>query len=382
MVRNKLLLLLMLCFIIITQSCVHGDLDDCPPMVNYAVAFNFTHHMYGGDRFYDDAKKVNLYVFREQVLVHMDTTILSPYEPNFNVSLDLPMGKYEIIAWGNVRGNEHLTITPESFQKGVTTLQEARLTLKRNADMLCEADLEKILFGDLTAEIPLYASRIDTIPLISITNNIRVVLHWDHTDAIREPSGRYLDYDQVAVTLRGSNAVYNFYDTLVPVNNNVIYGPYDVDLTGAKLRTDVWNQVARIYYYPDQIDKITDSCVYDFKVLRLFPGNELLLNVIQTTTIQETINLLAPLGSANRNNVTFGEDIVGGQTADKGFSYFHRNQGSITLESMQSAFDKYDNYRIDVILKYNKYANTYISIMEVKIQHWHNVNIDVPVGPI
>jgi len=46
--------------------------------------------------------------------------------------------------------------------------------------------------------------------------------------------------------------------------------------------------------------------------------------------------------------------------------------------TLQSTFDRYDNYRVDVYLKYSKIANTYFSLTDVRIQDWHKVVIDVP----
>lgn len=380
MVRNKWLLLLVFCTVALTQSCVHGDLDDCPPMVNYAVAFKFTHHTYNGDRVHDDLKRIDLFVFDEDNLVYTTTTKRGPNDSNFLIPLDLPMGKYHILAWGNVLENGDVTITPEKFQKGVTKLQDARLTLQRSVNGLCEADLEKIFYGDTIVEIPLYVSRTDTIPLINNTNNIRVVLHWDHTGAPLQPSGQYYNYNDVFVCLRGSNAVYNFYDK--PVTNFVQYDPYAIDRTGQTLRTDTREHTVRFYYFPE-VEQVntTDSCVYDFKVLRLFPDNqnELRLHVLQASSV-DFANLLAPVGSPSRKDDSFGKDIIGSNTGNDGFSNYFRDIVRIpaNLPAMQSAFDRYENYRIDICLKYSKLDNTYFTLLEVKLQDWHKVEIDVP----
>jgi len=379
MVRNKLFLLLVLCLIVFAQSCIHGDLDDCPPMVNYAVAFKFTHHMYNGDRFYDDVKKINLFVFDDDNLVYTTTYAVGPYEENFNIPLDLPMGKYHIIAWENVLDNGPLAFSPsiENFRKGVTTLQEARLALQLEANNVSSYNLEKILYGDTIVDIPLYVSRIDTIPLINDTHNIRVVLHWDHTDTPLSYGQSYADfYDEIDVYLLGHNAVYFFDDT--PAPNDVNYAPYAIDRTGDILRTSTWDNAMRIYYYPDTIEADMDSIVFDFKVLRLVPTNPLVMTIIQHSTV-DTVNLLAPIGSPERKDKTYGIDIVGSLTDGKGFSKYQRdNLNVIDAFTLQSTFDKYDNYRVDVTLKYNKIANTYFTVTDVRIQDWHNIVIDVP----
>ena len=372
MVRKKMFLLFVLCLIAFAQSsCIHGDLDDCPPMVQYAVAFEYTHHMYSGDRFYDDVKKINLYVFDDDNLVYTTTTELSPFESNFTVPLDLPMGKYNIITWGNVLDNSPVSITPANFQKGVTTLQEARLTLQRDINNNSSHELEKIFFGDTIVEIPLYVSRVDTVPLINDTHNIRVVLHWDHTDAVPLSYGQYIDYHEIDVTLHGHNAVYFFND--MPAPNDVNYHPYAIDRTGEILRTNIWEHTLRINYYPDDLEAEMDSTVFDFKVLRLVPGNELRMTVLQNSTVSGPENLLGILGSPQRKDPSYGIDIVGSFTDGNGFSKYKRENLNVPDPIMlQSSFDRYENYRVDVYLKYHPVANTYYSLMEVKIQDWHS----------
>ena len=379
MVRSKLLLLLPFVCIMVLQGCVHGDLDDCPPMVNYAVAFQFTHHMYNADRFYDDVKKINLYVFDENNFFYTTTTDVGPYEQNFNVPLELPMGKYHIIAWGNVLDSGHVSIAPSTFQKGITRLQDARLILEREANNSTHFDLEKIFYGDAIVDVPMYLSRIDTIPLINNTHNVRVVLHWDHTGNSRSYTGGFVEYEDINVNLHGSNAVYFFNDRDIPATDPVTYDPYFIDTTGNILRTNILDHELNIYYYPN-VDSIStmDSTVYDFKVLRLCPDNLLKLTIIQTSPVGGFENLFAPIGSAMRRDIDYGADIVGSSSGNAGFAELMRLQLNVmTGEEMQSTFDRYENYRVNVLLKYSPLANTYFATTSIKIQDWHTSEDDI-----
>jgi hypothetical protein len=345
-------------------------------MVNYAVAFQYTLHTGKTDRFYNDVKKINLYVFDEYNLVYTTTTEMSPYEANFNIPLDLPMGNYHIIAWGNVLEDQPFLITPDEFVKGETTLEEARLVLQREADNLSQSELEKLFYGEIDAEIPLYVDRTDTIPLMNNTNNVRVVLHWDHSGVVNPTEDR-VDYDEVIVRLRGSNARYNFRNGFEP--NTVVYAPYRTDTTAAILAEDNASDWLTIYYWPDEIHAISDSTVYDFKVLRLVVDNELKLTVLRKKSIMEAENLFAPAGSPARTDPEFGVNIVGNSSGNEGFTKRFRESMSLTTgPAQQNAFDKYENYRIDVYFRFDKLANTYISVVEVKIEDWHVTEIDVP----
>lgn len=341
MVRSKLFILSIVSLMFFAQSCVHGDLDDCPPMVRYAVAFGYTNHTGKTDRFYDDVKKINLYVFDANNLIYTTTTELSPYETNFNIPLDdLPMGNYHIIAWGNVLDGQPFSVTPDEFVKGETTLAEARLILQREAENLSQEELEKLFYGELpNVEIPLYVSQIDTMLLTNNTNRVRVVLHWDHTGEIRETEDQ-IDYDEVRVYTTASNAVYNFSNQFTGTNN-VLYKPYQYFYTGSILETDKRDHELMISYYTKgAIEEITNTCVYDFTILRMMPNSP----------VQLIVERKKPAVNDPYNLATV--DII------DGFITLFDSEG---FSNKQHTFDKYENYRVDFYFSYDKLMNTYVS---------------------
>ncbi len=348
MKRHKLLIFPIFCLIFfILQSCVHGDLDDCPPMVRYAVAFQYTNtnRTKALDRFYDDVKKINLYVFDENNLIYTTTTKISPYESNFNIPLDLPMGKYHIIAWGNVLDDANFTITPEDFVIGQTSLDDVRLTLNRIANQFSTTasaeELDKLFYGEIDTEIPLYISRIDTIGLINNTNNVRIVLHWDHSGELKETDEK-IDYDEVRVRLNGSNAIYGFGNNLVGTDN-VVYMPWSYYYTDSILNVDK-DKWLTMYYYSNAVSEVTNSCVYDFSILRMVAGSPIYLTVERKKpVVPDPVNLLS-------------DQIDVMQT----FTIFFDNQ-SVPAAQRQNMFDKNEYYRIDLYFTYDFLANTYVS---------------------
>ena len=341
MIRCKFLLLSMLCSLFFMQSCVHGDLDDCPPMVRYAVAFDYTNHTGSKDRFYDDVKKINLYVFDESGLIYTTVTELSPYETNFNIPLDLPMGNYDIIAWGNVLDNGDFNF-PKAITKG-TSFNETRLFLQRQANNMIDEELEKLFFGVLNrVEIPLYVSRIDTMSIINNTNNVRVVIHWDHTGELRATEN-VINYNEVIVRLKASNAEYGFDNRFVSTDN-VVYYPWESFYSDSIL--NVGNKVwETMYYYSDNFSKVTNSCVYDFSILRMALGSPITLTVERKKpAVTDPYNLLVD-GSI---------DVI--QTFT---TYFDTK--NIAVSQMQNMFDKNEYYRIDIFLTYDELMDTYVS---------------------
>ena len=384
MVRHKLFILPILCLMFFAQSCVHGDLDDCPPMVNYAVAFKYTNHMDKTDRFYDDVKKINLYVFDENNLIYTTTTDLGPHKENFNVPLDLPMGNYHIIAWGNVLDSQPFSVTSydgddeNAFIKGKTTIEEARLILQRNADNLSQTELEKLFYGELDVEVPLYISRVDTMPLMNNTNHVRVVLHWDHTGAVKTAE-KIVDYDEVIVRLTGNNAVYDFDNEFI--SNKVVYAPYAIDNTGAILNTERKSNWLNIYYYPDSIKEVSDSTVYDFKILRMVVDHEMKLTVLRKKPALDAENLFISPDAPNRYDTDYGLDIIGNSAGTLGFTKAMLARTDLGIsgsdplivkeEKMQRVFDRYENYRVDVYFRFDELANTYISTVVISVEDWH-----------
>ena len=352
--RFKYLLLSMLCLFLITQSCIHGDLDDCPPMVTFAVAFEYTNHTGTKDRFYDDVKRIDLYVFDENGLVYTIETERSPFDTNFTIPLEnIPMGNYDIIAWGNIMDNGAFDF-PMKIEKGMS-FNETRLYLQREANNLSDENLEKLFFGILRdVEIPLYVSRTDTMPLINNTNNVRVVLHWDHTGEVEDTSG-IIDYDLVHVGLSASNAEYGFNNNFTSADN-VVYRQWAYYSSDSILNADN-REWLKMYYFPDGVDNVTASTVYDFSILRMALGSPIYL-----TVEREGFNM------PENTNLLFGQQIDLMQT----FTTYFDNKGVSALER-QNMFDKNEYYRIDIYLIYNRELKTYVT-GEINMKPWNKVD--------
>jgi hypothetical protein len=348
MARYIFSLLSMLCLLILVPSCVQGDMDDCPPMVSYAVAFRYTEHTKDYDRFYDDVKKINLFVFDENNLIYMTTWDVSPYEENYNIPLEkLPMGRYHIIAWGNVLENGNFTLDPDekNFVIGETSLDDVRLMLNRSANQFStvasDKELDMLFYGELDAEIPMYVSRIDTINLINNTNKVRVVLHWDHSGELRETS-EIIDYDEVRVQLGASNAVYGFSNNFIGTDN-VVYMPTACYYTDSILETDN-NEWITMYSESNSVSEITNSCVYDFSILRMAIGSPISLTVQRKkSAIPNPYNLLSD-----------SYDLI------QAFTVYFDDQG-VPESQRQKMFDKHEYYRIDLYFTYDFLMNTYVS---------------------
>ena len=207
---------LLLCsMMFVMQSCVTNNLDDCPDAIRYAIAFKYTLHTEDSDRningeydrFYKDVDKMFIYVFDEQtkLCVYSDTaTLRSPFENDFIYPIPLSVGKYNIITWGWGRnqGNQSLNISTAiipTVVPNVTSIDDARLQLEKS---VINGQLEKIFYSEKrNVEIGAFMSRIDTLPLMNITNMVRVVIS-DLTTASMQ--------DDTSISIEGDDGAYLF----------------------------------------------------------------------------------------------------------------------------------------------------------------------------
>ena len=211
---KKISLILCGMLIMLQQGCVTNTLDDCPDSVRYAISFNYTLHtetsnrpLNGGyDRFYDDVDKMFVYVFDATTskCVFVDTVKLSaPFKEDYTYPIPLNVGEYDIIAWGRGRtpgdAVKVSTAIVPSIIPGTTTIDEARLKIDEN---ICNGQLERIFYSEMKdVKIPAFVSRVDTMPLMNITNQIRVIISDARTTKMQ---------DDLDISIVSNDGAYSF----------------------------------------------------------------------------------------------------------------------------------------------------------------------------
>lgn len=272
--------------LMLIQSCVHGNLDECPPSIRYAMSFEYTNNTDGIDRFYEDVKKVNLFIFDKNGKFISTKEVVGPFEQNFNIPLDLPQGSYKIITWGNALEGDH-TIIPTNFVEGVTTIDQARIELNLAADRMSDDELEKLFYGEKNVTIAPFTSKVDTISLDNNTNKVRIVLY--DIGAIAPGI--------ISMRIVGNNADYDFHNNPI---GNVTYLPYETFNDGQILDTDTWFTKLK-----DLPTSANVAQVADFSMLRLMENQNFKLEITldngtkELIYVDDIIRLLKEAGKKN-----------------------------------------------------------------------------------
>lgn len=103
---------LMISLLLLLAGCTRENLDNCS--ADLRLKFTFTLHLNGDNRFGPDVQLVKVYFFDESgMLAHIQQGQGTILTNNYVMNVQLPPGKYTIIAWGG--SNEDFT---NSFHEG------------------------------------------------------------------------------------------------------------------------------------------------------------------------------------------------------------------------------------------------------------------------
>ena len=315
MERYKKIGLLLCGMVLMMQSCVTNNLDDCPDSIRYALSFIYTLHTedsdrtidgdYAGfDRFYKDVDKLFIYVFDATtgICVYADTAkLLSPFSNDFTYSLPLNVGRYNIITWGwgRSQGDKTLDISTAIIPiviPGATSINNAKLQLEKAT---IEGKLENIFYSELkNVEINAFMSRVDTMPLMNITNTIRIVI----PDALSAAM-----QDAISISIVGDDGAYYFNSTnrssdydngdyfrtgfnapnILSSSGNVVYSPFNKYRTDSILRADPIQLV-----HPHTGTGRDSMLIVEISTLRLLQDNDNMNIVIKWNGKTITLPLL------------------------------------------------------------------------------------------
>jgi hypothetical protein len=298
-------LLLCINFVLMMQGCVGSGLDECPDAIRYSLAFKYTLHTDDYDRFNDDVDKMFVYVFdvATDVCVYMDTTtMLAPFDEDYTCSLPLNVGTYNIITWGWGRNvgdlslKRNTAVIPE-IVPGETDINDARLLLE---ERISDGRLEKTFYGELrNVEVPAFISRVDTVSLLNLTNQIRIVISDAKTAA---------EQDDLSLSIAGDNGAYFFNSTanapsIDAAKGAVTYTPYVVYRTDSILKADP------IYMLEPYTGSGTDSMlIVEISTLRLVQNDTNMELILRMGSREVKFSLVELLKAGISSNIQYNLD--------------------------------------------------------------------------
>ena len=208
------------------KSVIFDDEGDCT--VNYLLKFRYDKNLKWADAFSNEVKSVRLYVFDENgtLVKEIDDRGSGLADPDYAVNLDLPAGRYHLMAWCGV---DNEGAAPQ-FEVPVATVGSTRpeaLTcrLLRQSDATYPAyidDRHQFMFhGELDVDLPDDQEGGDyvyTMYLTKDTNHIRIVL--------QHLSGKDLDANDFEFKIEDANGWYAHDNSLLR-DETITYLPFN-----------------------------------------------------------------------------------------------------------------------------------------------------------
>ena len=249
-----------------TSSCKEGFIyegeGDCGTYYN--IEFKYDYNMKFADAFANEVKSVSLYVFGENDTLVECVTITDAEQlqsANFSIPLELESGKYELVAWAGLMGEESFDLLAD-VEVGKTKREELQVAIKSTNDKRVESDLKPLYHGamtlDYTSEPGTYT---ETMSLTKDTNVVRIVLQQMSDSVVAEKFSYEITAD----------------NGLLAWNNDVIssgtltYAPWSVTTGTADVGPDYGTNATRA----DQVS----VAVAEFTVNRMIDGKSPILTI-------------------------------------------------------------------------------------------------------
>ena len=256
-------LLLWLAGLIVT-SCsgmIYDEEGDCT--VTYQVKFRYDWNMKFADAFANEVKSVRLYAFdaetKEQVWQSEEMEVTTE---NFTIPMDVPAGKYQLLAWGGLKDNGSFALQDDL---------SCKLNRNRGTDgkAYVDTDLHPLFHGTLECALPDEPGvHTFTMPIKKNTNVIRVVL--------QHLSEQELDKNMFSFRITDTNGWMSQNNELLP-DEQVTYRAWSTESGSAGMEQRAVTQV--------------NSVVAELTVARLVKGQDAVLTVVNNETHEEVLRI-------------------------------------------------------------------------------------------
>jgi hypothetical protein len=232
---------------LLTQGCVRDDLSVC----GVRLMFNYMPRSSVENKFATDIRQVNIYAFDANtgVFVNQFEATTENMVDGCVLYINIEPGDYDFIVWGNTLND--YDITP--FERGKTTIDEAKLTLKVQADRVKQVYPDSLYYGSvLDAKVlaaDLQANQIINVDMQKNNKIIHVIAHGLYDD------NSILEEDSVSPSFNcyidSKNGNYRFNN--YPTGEHYTYIPKERVLKTEKVLSSDFN-ILREFNNPAQTD--------------------------------------------------------------------------------------------------------------------------------
>ncbi|WP_455641235.1 FimB/Mfa2 family fimbrial subunit [Parabacteroides sp.] len=154
------------------------DLPEC----RLFVKFKYDYNMLFTDAFHTQVDKVELFVFDKdgKFLFKQAEEGTALSTGDYLMTVALPVGQYQFMAWAGA----HDSYDIPSLEKGVSSITDLKLRLKRESSRIINKELEPLWYGEITkVDFTGTANQTEVINLIKDTNKVRFVFQGTTEDA-------------------------------------------------------------------------------------------------------------------------------------------------------------------------------------------------------
>ena len=193
------------------------DLPEC----RLLVKFKYDYNMEFADAFHAQVDKVELYVFDKdgKFLFKQveEGTALSTGD--YLMPVVLPVGQYQFMAWGGA----HESYDISSLEKGVSSISDLKLLLKREESLIIDKEVEPLWYGEIiNVDFTGTTHQTEVINLIKDTNKVRFVFQGSNEDSWGVNVNAY-DYEIIE-----SNGYLGYNNSLLD-DDVLSYRPYHIE---------------------------------------------------------------------------------------------------------------------------------------------------------
>ena len=248
-----------------TNSCKEGFIyegeGDCGTYYN--IEFKYDYNMKFADAFAKEVSSLALYIFDQNdtlLKIIEESNVERLSKPGFVLPIELESGKYELVAWAGLYGEESFDLLA-NVEVGKTKREELQVALKLDEQRRVERDLKPLFHGamslDYTSEPGVFT---ETMSLVKNTNVVRIVLQ-QMSDSVVADNFRY--------EITANNALLNWNNEVL-ADGQLTYLPWSVTTGSADVTPGYGtNALTRVDQVSVAVAEFTINRMVDGKSPRL-----------------------------------------------------------------------------------------------------------------